>query len=296
MNKFLFAITVIPALAFAAAQWVNEVRTVEKDNMRVMESNGIADHRMGDFPRRGNPNSISPQRYQFKMTLNPVVSAEPVRSGPAFFGVAVNGVPFEPGTGEFWRGDRQWNYEAMTGHLDLGLDDHHAHVQPTGAYHYHGLPTGLIEILGGDKKKMLLLGHAADGFPIYASMGHAEAKDAKSPLREMKSSWRLRKGSRPEGEVGPGGKYDGTFSADFEFIAGSGDLDECNGRFGVTPEHPDGIYHYHITTEYPFMGRYWRGTPDSSFFKQGPPGGGGGPGGPPRRGRKGGPGFGPPPF
>ena len=52
---------------------------------------------------------------------------------------------------------------------DGGLDDHHAHVQPTGAYHYHGLPTGLIEHLRKEKddNKMLLIGYAADGFPIY---------------------------------------------------------------------------------------------------------------------------------
>jgi hypothetical protein len=83
---------------------------------------------------------------------------------------------------------------------------------------------------------------------------------------------------------------DGTFTADFEYVAGSGDLDECHGRFGVTPEHPEGIYHYYVTDEFPFIGRSWRGEPDESFFKHPGPGapfpGFGPPGGrrpPPRR-------------
>ncbi|MBK8204496.1 MAG: YHYH protein [Bdellovibrionales bacterium] len=48
-------------------------------------------------------------------------------------------------------------------------------------------------------------------------------------------------------------------------MSGLGDLDECNGRFSITPEFPDGIYHYFITSEFPFIPRSYRGTPDSSF-------------------------------
>ena len=31
---------------------------------------------------------------------------------------------------------------------------------------------------------------------------------------------------------------------DWNYVDGLGDLDECNGRFGPTPEYPEGIYHY----------------------------------------------------
>jgi hypothetical protein len=51
----------------------------------------------------------------------------------------------------------------------------------------------------------------------------------------------------------------GTFTQDYEYVAGSGDLDECNGRFGVTPEFPNGIYHYYITDTYPFIQRCVKG-------------------------------------
>jgi hypothetical protein len=92
----------------------------------------------------------------------------------------------------------------------------------------------------------------------------------------MKSSYRLKKGARPAQENGPGGNYDGRFTQDFEFVKDSGDLDENNGRTGVTPEFPDGTYYYCVTSEFPFIPHQWHGTPDRSFSKgDRPPGGGG---------------------
>jgi hypothetical protein len=143
---------------------------------------------------------------------------------------------------------------------------------------------------------MLLIGYAADGFPIYAEYGYEKASDTSSPLKKLKPSYHLKKGNRPKGDDGPGGKYDGTFTQDYEFTKASGDLDECNGRTGVTPEYSGGTYYYVVTDGFPFIPRLFRGTPDSSFEKHlGPPPGS--PDGPPgRRGRRGPPrGDGPPP-
>ena len=267
----------------------------EEGGWRILTSNGLANHATGAFPNANNPNEIAPQSYEFRMTLTPKVAAQAMPTHRAFFGVAVNGVPFEPGTAEFWQRDPRsgWVAEAKSGQVNLGLDEHDAHVQPNGAYHYHGLPKGLISELGGeDGGKMLRLGWAADGFPIYASRGHQDPMDPTSPLVTMRTSYRLKAGQRPGGASGPGGNYDGYYTQDYEYVEGLGDLDECHGRFGVTPEHPKGVYHYYITDEFPYMSRFWKGEPDASFQKQGggPPGGG-----PPRRGRRGGPGFGPPP-
>ena len=244
---------------------------------RLMVANGLPNHTTGQFPGRGNPNRISAQSYNFRIPTSPKTTAKPTTSRGAWFGVALNGVPFEPGTAEFWNGDREWVMEAKSGFIDLGLDMNNAHVQPTGAYHYHGLPSGLIAKLGGEGKKMLLVGWAADGFPIYTSYAHSVATNSASPLKQMRSSWQLKKGER---NGGPGGKYDGKYTVDYEYVAGTGDLDECNGRFGVTPEFPQGTYYYCITEEFPQLARSWRGTPDQSFFKRGP----GGPGGPGGRG------------
>ena len=313
----------------------NEVTITTKDGFREITSNGIPNHAAGAFPNRNNPNAIAPQQYRFRMPLEPKVNEQPTPMRGLLFGVALNGVVFDPGTAEFWNNDRRagWNYEAQGGAMNLGLDQNLAHVQPSGAYHYHGIATGLIEQLAkgkgagasrergaasreqgdashgaapvakaGEKrtaKSMLLIGYAADGFPIYGPEAHADANDPSSALKKMKPSYRLKAGTRPGGNEGPGGKYDGAFTADFEYVKGAGDLDECNGRSGITPEYPNGTYYYVLTDTFPFIPRVFRGTPDESFRKtEGPggpggrgPGGAGGPGGrrppPPREGQPG---------
>jgi hypothetical protein len=52
----------------------------------------------------------------------------------------------------------------------------------------------------------------------------------------------------------------GHFTSDWKYVVGSGDLDECNGRYGVTPEFPKGTYHYYITDTYPFVQRCVKGN------------------------------------
>lgn len=267
----------------------------EEGEKRIIESNDIPNHETGRFPNPGNPNVIRAQSYHYEVPLHPKEAPAPIPAGHMVFGLALNGVKFDPATGEFWRRDFRsiWNEEAFyKGRGQLGMDWSNAHVQPSGAYHYHGIPVGLIKQLHGENS-MVLVGWAADGFPIYGPLAYKDAKDATSPLVKMKSSYRLKSGNRPGGESGPGGPYDGKYTPDFEYVADSGDLDECNGRYGVTPEFPQGTYYYVTTTEFPFLGRKFRGTPDFSFRERPPGGGPGGPGGPGRFGPP--PGFPPPP-
>jgi hypothetical protein len=269
-----------PGQGGTTAKRENAVSITTEGEYRIIKSNGWPDHAPGAFPRRGNPNTASPQDYTFRVPLKPVAASEPQWRGGWFFAVAVNGVPFEAGTGETWNNEPRsgWRYEAHTGFLDLGLDEHNAHVQPTGAYHYHAMPTGLVQKLGGDEREMLRVGWAADGYELFTAFCFS-LKDG-APGRAMQSSWRLKTGARPAQAGGPGGNYDGRFTQDWEFAKGSGDLDECNGHATVTPDHPGSIYHYHITTTFPFLPRAWHGTPDDSFGKGGPaPGGPRGQGG-----------------
>src|SRR5436190_7477432 len=84
----------------------NRVTITVSGGQRVIEANGWPDHQPGQFPNRGNPNSISEQNYNFHVPLAPQVAATPVSSARWWFGVAINGVPFEPGTAEFWNGER----------------------------------------------------------------------------------------------------------------------------------------------------------------------------------------------
>ncbi|WP_405566014.1 YHYH protein [Polaribacter sp. Asnod6-C07] len=219
-----------------------------KNGKRIMTTNALPNHETGNFPRKGNPNKISAQNRTYTFSANPKYTGKPtwVREP----GVALNGVKFEPGTAEVVECENGENYrvEALQDVINLGLDFNHAHVQPTGAYHYHGTPTSVIENLdtGND---LVHIGFAQDGFAMYYS------KSGK-----YKPSYKLLDGTR-EGEdcvyenpkqkidISVGGHHDGTYGSDFEYVAGSGDLDECNG---ITI---DGEYVYLVTNEFPYISR-----------------------------------------
>jgi hypothetical protein len=252
----------------------NSVTISIKDGLRIIQSNGIPDHIPGQFPNRGNPNTIRPIPHTYQVPVKPTISTNPGTGRGALFGVAINGIPFDPGTAEIWNNDFRFHYEALSGRLGgrLGTDDSLAHVQPDGSYHYPGLPYALLKRLQYDKK-MALVGWAADGYPIYAQYAYKKPSDPKSGLVKLKSSYKLRSGDRTEG---PSGTFDGSFNSDFEYNKSFGDLDEHNGRTGVTPEYPKGTYYYVLTDTFPFVPRSFKGVPDRSFFRMPP---GGGPGG-----------------
>lgn len=243
----------------------NQVSITTDDTYRYITSNGVP-YSHGAFPNAHNPSTISAQSYKFRVPLKPQVAARvtPLQ-GYVVFGVAVDGVPFDPGTAEMWQNDPDWRYEAMSGKINLGMDYNNAHVQPNGAYHYHALPTEVAKGINS-KQHSPLIGYAADGFPIYALYGYAIGTNAQSDIKELESSYQLRQGTRTGG---PGGTYDGTFTQDYVYVAGSGDLDECNGRITVTPNYPQGTYAYFITDTFPLIPRCFKGTPDPSFNKQG---------------------------
>jgi YHYH protein len=231
----------------AAAQ---QMEIDERQGARFVRADGLPNHATGAFPNRTNPNRISAQSYYFRMPLRPVKTGRATYYRPNhLFGVAVNGVVFDPNTAEFWNDDRRsgWMIEALSGSRPLGIDQNNAHVQPDGSYHYHGVPTGLVDKLGG--KGRVLVGWAADGFAIHVD-------------ETVRSSWRLKTQRDPGG---PGRRPDGTYSLDYEYVRGIGDLDECNGR------EEQGAYHYVVTAKFPHVPRCFMGTADASFVKQGGP-------------------------
>jgi YHYH protein/Fibronectin type III domain len=241
---------------------------------RVLAANGIPDHEVGTFPNDGNPNTISEQTLDVTYTLAPTYNGTATTLGGPLgsTGYVLNGVKIDAGTAGSCPDDATdtlscslidnsggWSIEALGQDLfDFGTDDNNAHVQPDGAYHYHGMPEGFITLRGGGPATMTLIGWAADGFPVYARYGYSTATDASSPLTAVTGSYQLVStvsDSRPSTDLIPLG----TFAQDWEYVAGSGDLDECNGRTGVTPEFPNGIYHYYATDTYPYLQRCVKG-------------------------------------
>ncbi|PKG51360.1 YHYH protein [Olleya sp. 1-3] len=231
---------------------------------RVMVTNSLPNHETGTFPNPGNPNTIASQNITYKFPVTPKYTgkAQWMREP----GVALNGIKFEPQTAEVVVCDTGENYrvEAIQDVIDLGLDFNHAHVQPTGAYHYHGTPTSMISKFDSGQD-LVHIGFAHDGFPMYYSKSG-----------QYKPSFKLLDGTR-EGEdctydnpkqhmdIAVGGHHDGTYGSDYEYVAGYGDLDECNG---ITV---DGKYMYLVTNQFPYVGRCVMGEVETE--QQGPPNG-----------------------
>jgi hypothetical protein len=232
--------------------------------------NGIPEHATGAFPNPNCPNTIGAVNVSASMPLAPTQASA---ATPAMvIGYALNSVKLDPNTAgtcpdtasgtsscSLAGGGGSWRIEALgQSSFNFGVDSSNAHVQPSGEYHYHGMPEGLLGTLGKGTAPTLV-GFAMDGSPVYARHGYSVASDATSPVRAMKGSYRTK--TSPDASRPPTSTFPmGTFQQDWEYVAGLGDLDECNGRFGVTPEFPCGVYHYYITDSYPFIGRCLKGT------------------------------------
>ena len=222
-------------------------------NKRVIRTNALPNHKTGEFPNNGNPNEITSQELSYSLPINPKFSG--IIKWSREPGIAVNGVKFEPGTAEKFICDTGQIYriEAIQNLIDLGLDHNHAHVQSTGTYHYHGVPTELIDLLDNGKD-IILLGYAKDGYPMYYSksgkykpsfvisdqLRSGEVCEYNNPHSSMTKELER---SQP----------DGTFVSDYVFMDGKGELDECNGI------EIDGNYSYFITDEYPYISRCLKG-------------------------------------
>jgi hypothetical protein len=245
---------------------------------RTVTGNGVPNHAVtgGNFATKVSAQSIS-------ASVSTSAIASTTSTAVKLPGYALNSVKMDPGTAgvctdsatsdtagcAYDRGTGTWRMEAMPDpgvspwKFDFGTDENNAHVQPNGQYHYHGMPTKLITKLNiASTSSMTLVGWAADGFPIYANYGYTTATNASSVLKEMKGSYRV-KTTPDSGRPATNLFAMGHFQQDWVFDASVGDLDECNGRTGVTPEFPSGIYHYYITKTYPFIQRCVKGLPAS---------------------------------
>jgi hypothetical protein len=239
--------------------------------LRSITANGLPDHAVGTFPSTDNPNAISAQNISASVAVAPTKTnvITPRVGAQNKPGMALNGIVFDPGTAgacdnsgacDLGRGTGAWSIEALgQNSFRFGTDSNNAHVQPQGTYHYHGIPEGLVTKLNkGVTMSMALIGWAADGFPIYARYGYSTATDASSAIKVVNSSYKLKTSpdaNRPATSLYPMG----AFTQDYEYVSGSGDLDECNGRTGVTPEFPSGTYHYFATDTFPYLQRCVKG-------------------------------------
>ncbi|HTR00448.1 MAG TPA: YHYH protein [Candidatus Acidoferrum sp.] len=229
-------------------------------------SNNIPNHTMGQGGNFATP--VSAQSNVYKVTTAPVFAAQNTALSLTWnSAVLLNGVRVDMLAAACYNvGDEKigcnndsqpWRFDPMYAKNGFGTDNHNAHTQPDGSYHYHGNPNALFDFSGTVISPVV--GFAADGFPLYGPY----IKDSTTgAIRKVKSSYQLKSGSRgTTSSTNPGGTYDGTYRDDWQYVAGAGDLDVCNGMT------VNGIYAYYITDEYPYMTNCFRGTPDSTFRK-----------------------------
>jgi uncharacterized protein (TIGR03437 family) len=225
------------------------------------------------------------------------------------------GGPGGPGGGTSG-GDGIWRRNAYYGEL-LTFDACVGHQPNTGMYHYHANPLclrgqlndNLVAVrssrngvtyseLASGWHHSPILGWALDGYPIYGPYGYSNPADASSPIKRLKSGFRLRnitqRTSLPDwslgnhngvsqtltpGQYGPDVSTNfplGRYVEDFDWVSGAGDLDQYNGRFTITPEYPGGTYAYYTTIDdngapaFPYIiaGQYY-GTVSGSFTANG---------------------------
>lgn len=221
---------------------------------------------MGQFTNPGTP---SAQDYTWKF---PRDTAEAVNktetSVVGAIGVLTNGIPiFGKGDARSWDNNTQgneamgqgiWNGEAMYGEgqsLDTAFG---AHPQMQGAYHTHGTPFRLYDFPSSTHSP--IVGFAFDGYPIYGPYGYTNPGNPSAGVSRLTPSHRLRSMTQrhtlPDGttlqpnEYGPDVSNQhplGEYIEDYEFVQGLGDLDQHNGRWGITPEYPNGTYAYFTT-------------------------------------------------
>lgn len=232
---------VMAAFTNAAVQAIApEVHTVRSDDSFIyIESAGLSLHSFGPLEANQYDAPLGPRAFSFRIPKNPRPDSRHLSVPLGIIGVFATGVPICNPLGAIsWRDQNIWHQDAVAA----------SKVRTSSL---------LMALLAGAGRHSPIIGFALDGYPIYGPFGW----NAAGEIQRMRSSYRLRRISGrdtlPDGTVltpaqeGPriGSEFPlGTFAEDYEYAAGSGDLDEFNGSYVRTPEYPEGTYAYFLTT------------------------------------------------
>ncbi|GEM_PF-364485 len=238
-------------------------------NSRIITTNAIPNHNVGQFPNMGNPHTITEINSTYNISTSPTANSTVTlltntnTGAPLFrFGVLYNGILLAPIAAEFFTNTQtgsdntDWNENALSSEISLGTDCNNSHVFPSGMYHHHATPSAFIASMNIDGSTPVQIGWAADGYPIYYKYGNKNGS-----VVELTSGYQLKTEERGgDGISAPSGCPDGTYTQDYQHISGLGDLDECNGY-----QDPVLGYIYVITDTYPSIPRCFVSTPSNDF-------------------------------
>ena len=230
-------------------------------------------------------------------------------NGVAFYNYA-DGVSYSQSTGADaggplgGSGDGIWNRNAVLAEQE-GFDCSKGHPSPIGGpgggggggtidgfYHHHQNPTAfdlgtlelsdICDLYAADglytidpNQHSPLIGFAFDGYPVYGAYGY-DNTDGTGRIVRIESSYQVTTTTTRANGPAVSATYPvGWYKEDFTYVAGSGHLDDHNGRFCVTPEYPNGTYCYFATVDsdwnsaYPYLvGPTYYGEVESSNFAQ----------------------------
>lgn len=226
-------------------------------NYVYINSTDIPAYGIGPWPN--NPNTASNQNYVFKIPRSPVAQGSGTHTSTPLGAIGVwrDGVAlFNALDAMSYNNQNIWHQNAVFAEA-VSFDNCLGHPQQQGAYHHHQNPRCLYNINSAQHSP--LIGYAFDGFPIYGAYGYANA-DGSGGIKRIMPGYQTRniaqRQSLPDGTILQPGQYGpdvsatrplGYYAEDYQYVAGSGDLDEYNGRFAVTPEYPGGTYAYYVT-------------------------------------------------
>ena len=214
-----------------------DVHSVHSDDRFIyVESAGLSLHSFGPLEANQYDAPLGPRTFRFRIPLHPRPSTGRHMSTPlGIIGVFVTGVPiYNPIGTTSYQDQNLWHLDAVAA----------SQIAPTSL---------LTALTSHPEHHSPIIGFALDGFPIYGPFGDEG--------RPMKSSYQLRAITRrttlPDGtlltpaqqgpDVGPQFPP-GTFAEDYEYVKGSGDLDEFNGR------STNGTYAYYLTANaWPYL-------------------------------------------
>lgn len=205
----------------------------------------IPDYTIG--PWNANPNTPVNKNFVFKLTRTPVPKTGTLTATPlGHIGVWSNGVSiFNANDGRSYNNAGAWNQDALF-FEGVSFDNCLGHPAPGGEYHHHVNPTCLYNDADSTHHSPII-GFAFDGYPIYGAYGYTNPNGT-GAIKRMQSSFVRNTGATRAGGPNVSATYPlGAYLEDYTFASGAGDLDIHNGRFGVTPDYPNGIYAYFVT-------------------------------------------------
>ena len=236
------------------------VQEVDSGANLNITTNNIINHTTGTFPTDDNTNIIEDKEVKYTITTNTGDStagdfANATTTGSTAVGVAINGAQiFNASTGNAHSLSNSFTYTHLFRN-NVSMDSAGGFVKKENIYGYVQPSPQTVGLTSwSTTAHSPIVGWAFDGLPIYGPYSYTDRLDNTSAIKRIDSSYSLSTTIRTT----VGGAPTGEFVEDYVYDSATGDLDEFNSRYGVTPEFPSGTRYYVATIDsagdpaYPF--------------------------------------------